>query len=53
MSIGNVQQSVYTLSVNEDGRSFYYAEDGDGSGHLSQAVEKISIGFMGVERASA
>ena len=52
LSIDNAQQSIYTLSVNEDGKTFYYAEDADGNGYLSEAVEKTSIGFMGEERVT-
>ena len=52
LSIDNAQQSIYTLSVNEDGKPFYYAEDADGNGYLSEAVEKTSIGFMGEERVT-
>ncbi len=37
---------------NEDGKTFYYAEDADGNGYLSEAVEKTSIGFMGEERVT-
>lgn len=50
LSEANAEQATYLLSTVVDDATMYYAEDENGSGYLSEAVEKTTTGFMGEER---
>ena len=52
LSLDHAVKATYTLAVQEGDKTLYYAENADGSGYLSEAVEKTSIGFMGEERVT-
>ena len=50
LSIANAAQATYNLTTEVDGKTMYYAEDENGNGYLSAAVEKETTGFMGETR---
>lgn len=46
MTLENAANTAYTLSAKIDGTTYYYAEDENGAGYLSEGVEKTnSWGF--------
>lgn len=47
MNMDNAVNKYYTLSVERDGQTYYYAEDAEGKGYLSAGVKKQGFGGMG------
>lgn len=49
MTPDNAANTGYTLSVNIDGKTYYYAEDKNGAGYLSEGTEAVNAwGFKSI-----